>query len=583
MKIYLRHLIFIIILSVNPDLFIDVSAQTTSATNIDPFIDVSAYAGIAATHRASWNEHNPFKQFEDGYMAIGQAWGDYDNDGWVDLYVTGNLDENVLYRNNQDGTFSISPLSRHVQLSAAMSGGAVWVDYDNDGWPDLYVLNHGPNTLFRNVRGVAFVDVTAFSGVGDIGKGTTAAWGDYDNDGYLDLFVVNWSCYPKCDPIDHTQARDKLYHNNGDGTFSDVSQSLVYEKSLGSGFAASFVDYDNDGDLDIYVVNDALKNPIGNVLWQNDGSGCIHWCWHDVSAETGTDLEINGMGIAVGDYDNDLDLDLYLSNMVNPMALLQNQGMQAFEDVARESGVAVSPTNALGWGTAFFDYDNNGWLDLYLATTGYVHFEGDEPPMGIHFDYPNYLFQNQGNGQFVDVSPASWIDHPQPSMGLATADYDQDGWVDFVLGNWNEGYRLYQNTAVSGRGNHWLTLKLVGAYPINRDAVGARAYVTDSEGNVQMQEVKIGSSLGAGNETALHFGLGTATVAKIMIRWSNGDEAHFHNIGSDQLLKITYPSDVSQYQQKANQQHQPTDLAFPDIWAIINHLTDLIIAKYPYR
>jgi hypothetical protein len=510
----------------------------SSAANPDVFVDVSAQAGITAKHRGVWDMFE--ENFSSGYLGIGQAWGDYDNDGWVDLYVTGNMEPSVLYHNNGDGTFSVAGLSAQVSLPDRLTGGAVWADYDNDGWRDLYVLAHGPNVLFHNDSGRGFSDVTGQAGVGDSGKGSSAAWGDYDEDGYLDLYVVNWACFPECDPLDNSRAQDRLYHNNGDGSFSDVSGLLVYEKLLGAGFTASFADYDNDGDADLYVVNDALKNPVGNVLWRNDGPGCGGWCWTDASKVTGAGVIIEGMGLAVGDYDNDLDLDFYFSNMVNPMALLQNSDGGHFADIADRAGVAVGPSSAVGWGTAFFDYDNDGWLDLFLATTEFIQYFMELPPEGMHFEYPNYLFRNNGDGVFSDVSPASWQADPAPSMGFAYADYDQDGWVDFVLGNWNEGYVLYHNQGLAGAGNHWLSARLTGGGPVNRDAIGARLYVTDSNGLEQMQEVHSGSSLGAGNDTALHFGLGQARVSRVKVVWPDGLEQEFRRVPTDALWRVTY-------------------------------------------
>ena len=183
-----------------------------------------------------------------------------------------------------------------MALADAWTGGAVWADYDNDGWRDLYVLTHGANVLFRNEAGTGFRDVTAAAGVGDTGKGATAAWGDYDGDGFLDLFVANWRCYPECARENAAAlASDRLYRNLGDGTFEDVS-GLLGDKLRGAGFSASFADFDDDGDLDIYVVNDMVEHPVGNVLWRNDGPGCGGWCWSDASAETRTGAVRNGMG-----------------------------------------------------------------------------------------------------------------------------------------------------------------------------------------------------------------------------------------------------------------------------------------------
>lgn len=509
---------------------------------LEPFVDVSAAAGISATHRGDWQLFDD--DFATGYLGIGQAWGDYDRDGWLDLYVTGNRDPSVLYRNLGDGSFAVSSLSPQVALAGADTGGAVWADYDNDGWLDLYVLNHGANALFHNEGGAGFRDATASAGVGDAGKGTTAAWGDYDGDSYLDLYIVNWSCFPECgDPNisrQHDAARDTLYHNQGDGSFADVSHLLDYDLLLGSGFSASFTDYDNDGDPDIYVVNDQFKNMLGNILWRNDGAGCGGWCWSEVSIQAGARTFIHGMGLAVGDYDNDLDLDFYFSDMVNGMVLLQNQGDGSFDDVAAAAGVAVGPSSAVGWGTVFFDYNNDSWLDLFLTATEFVQFDVFSGPEGMMFAYRDFLFKNRGDGSFADVTPAQWLQELRPSMGLAYADYDRDGLLDFVLGNWNQGYALYRNTGAEAGGNNWLNIRLTGGAGINRDAIGARVYIETDDGRRLMQEVKSGSSLGAGNDMALHFGLGAASIAELSIRWPNGVEELLSDVAVNQFLEVRY-------------------------------------------
>lgn len=502
--------------------------QAQSITQ-DPFIDVTIEAGIAAKHTAVWDDVDV-----QGYLGVGQAWGDYNNDGWLDLYVTGNQAENVLYRNDQDGTFSPSPFSATVSLPQTLSGGAIWADYDNDGWQDLYVLTKGANRLFHNDSGEGFTDVTGTAGVGDTGTGESAAWGDYDNDGFLDLYVVNWTCLPNCDPIDFAQHQDRLYHNNGDGTFTDVSDSLVYDKLLGAGFAANFIDFDGDQDLDIYVINDEFQNPIGNVLFRNDGAGCGGWCWVDVSAASGADVVLSGMGIAAADFDNDGDLDLYFSNMLNAFSLLQNQGDGTFVDQAEAAGVHFGWTDTVGWGTGFFDYDNDGWQDLYLAATGFVQRDMNLEPEGMLFDHPNYLFRNNRDGSFSDV----WAGEEMPSMGFAYADYDNDGWVDYVVGNWNEGYRLFRNNGfVLG---NWLTADLTGGGPVNMDAVGARVVVTTSDGRSQTQVVTSGGSLGAGHDMRLHFGLGTAEIEAVEVVWPNGETAVYNNVPTNQIWQITY-------------------------------------------
>ena len=326
----------------------------TAIGKLEPFVDVSASAGITAT--LSGDRQLFDDDFVTGYLGIGQAWGDYDRDGWLDLYVSGNRDASVLYRNSGDGSFSVSPLTPRVALVDADTGGAVWADYDNDGWLDLYVLNHGANILFHSESGRGFTDVTDRAGVGDAGKGTTAAWGDYDGDSYLDLYVVNWSCFPECgDPNitrEHDAAHDTLYHNRGDGTFVDVTHLLDYSLLLGAGFSASFTDYDNDGDPDIYVVNDQFKNMLGNILWRNDGAGCGGWCWRETSIEAGA---------------------------------------RTFDDVADDAGVVVGPSSAVGWGTVFFDYNNDSWLDLFLTATEFIQFDIVSGPEGMMFEYRDFF------------------------------------------------------------------------------------------------------------------------------------------------------------------------------------------------
>ncbi len=246
-----------------------VGAAPAAASPLDDsraaFAEVSREAGVT---------HNRVVSLD---LAIGQAWGDFDNDGWVDLYVTDPAGPNTLYRNLGDGTFEVSALREQVALAEAYSAGAVFVDIDNDGWRDLFVANWGTNHLYRNQGGQGFVDITTQAGLVDTGNSKTGSWGDFDSDGFLDLYIAKWSCYPRCGrPMDGDV--DRLYRNNGDWTFTDVSDWLGGGLT-GAGFVASFNDYDNDGDLDIYLVNDEFINPVGNKLWRNDGPGCQGWCF----------------------------------------------------------------------------------------------------------------------------------------------------------------------------------------------------------------------------------------------------------------------------------------------------------------
>lgn len=491
------------------------SATEADATAALSFRDVSAEAGLAH-HRVPGIE-----------MFAGQAWGDFDNDGWADLYVTDPSGPNTLYRNNGDGSFSTADLAPTVALPQAYSQGAIFADYDNDGWKDLFVANWGQNMLFHNENGRAFRDVTAAAGLaGNEANSKTASWGDFDGDGWLDLYIANWSCYPKCGRQLDGES-DKLYHNNGDGAFADVTDWLG-GGTTGAGFVASFVDFDNDGDLDIYLVNDAFVNPVGNKLWRNDGPGCRGWCFSQIAKEAGADAKVFGMGLASGDYDNDGDTDFYFSN-VGPMTLLQQEAGR-FSNVAAAAGVQA-PT-LIAWGAVFLDYDNDGWRDLYLAVSDTTN----------HRDVAaNQLFRNQGDGGFLPVACSTAATDVRMSIGAAAADYDQDGWVDLLVGNMDEGYRLYRNQGAEDSENHWLALELVGGGPVNRDAVGARVQVT-ANGVTQMQDVIAGSSVGAGNELALYFGLAAAPTADLRVRWPDGSEQTFEDVQADRRYRLGYPA-----------------------------------------
>lgn len=481
---------------------------------IPVFADVSRQAGIVDNRVAGIE------------MSSGQAWGDYDNDGWIDLYVTDPIGTNTLYRNNGDGTFSVSDLTDQVAIPNTYSQGATFADYDNDGWKDLLVVNWGQDHLFRNMQGRTFLEVSQQAGIVDDRNSKSTSWGDYDNDGFLDLYVANWSCYPKCGRQFDGEP-DRLYHNNGDSTFTEVTE-LLKGGVTGAGFIANFTDYDNDGDLDIYLINDEFINPIGNKLWRNDGPGCNGWCFTQVAKEAGADSKVFGMGLAAGDYDNDGDMDYYYSN-VGPMELLQNQGDGTFQNVAEKAGVDFP--NGIGWGAVFLDYNNDGWRDIYLSIAD----TSDHKDVGA-----NKLFHNNGDGTFTPIACNDESTDIRMSIGVAYADYDHDGWVDLVVGNLDEGYRLYKNRQGQVSDNHWLSMELIGAGPVNRDAVGARVYVTTPNGVTQMQEVINGSSVMAGNDLVQYFGLGGEGTAEVRIRWDNGEEQIIENVKADQRYRIQY-------------------------------------------
>ncbi len=503
-------------------------------------------------------------------LTIGIAWGDYDNDGWVDLYVTDNEYPNTLYKNNGDGTFSVSPLSNSVALPHAESDGAIFADYDNDGWLDLMVTAWGQNTLFRNDEGQGFVGVTRSAGLTDKGENSkSASWGDYDQDGWLDLYIANWACYPRCGRP-NTGESDKLYHNNGDGTFTDVTD-LLGSKTIGAGFIASFTDFDNDNDLDIYLINDEFINPIGNVLWRNDGPGCDGWCFTEISKDANVNSSLMGMGLATSDYDNDGDFDYYFSN-VGATEFLQNQGDGTFVEVAEEIG--VDAPFRISFGMIAFDYDNDRWQDLYLAVPAYV---------GRDDIAANPLFHNNGDGTFSRVESNSGASDVGMTLGVAYADYNKDGWLDILIGNVDQGYELYRNEAVSAE-NHWLIFELEGdGETINRDAVGTKILVTTPDGTSQIRELQAGSSVGAGNELILHFGLGDAKKANVILIWPDGTEQNFENVPADRRIRLPYPTNdaMLEAQETALYANDPIPHTFAIVLVALM-LLSIILILYRY-
>ena len=522
------------------------SARTAASPDVHfaTFTDVSTAAGISAAHTTQKTQAKDEDRLGYAYLITGQAWGDYDGDGRVDLYVTDQSGPNTLYRNNGDGTFAVSELSEAVSLPNDVSGGAVFADYDNDGWQDLYVLNYENDVLFHNEKGESFTNVTSEAGISEDERGMTASWGDYDNDGYLDLYVANSGCHPCDSPRLDEGDQDRLYHNNGDGTFTDIIDALKAEETKGWGFVAGWLDYDDDSDLDLYLVNDVrgTRYLYPSVLFRNDGPGCGRWCFTDVSEASGTGVRADGMGLAVGDYDNDLDLDLYFTNtgwahmpLTGPAVLLRNSGDGTFEDVSRRSWADL---DAISWGAVFLDYDNDGWQDLYVALGG------DPERLGPHVRM-NRLLHNRGDGTFRDASNASGASYVDDTFGVASADYNNDGWVDLVTGNIDDGYHLYANAGAAGERNHRLTVRLRGAGPVNRDAIGARVYLTTADGRTQMREVMAGSSLGAGNDLALGFGLGEAPVESLRVKWPDGLEQTFEEVPSDVLWQLGYGGESS--------------------------------------
>jgi hypothetical protein len=483
-------------------------------------------------------------------IGTGAAWFDYDRDGDLDLYMTNRIGGNHLWRNDGRGTFVDIAAALNVADADHDGSGVSVADFDNDGDLDLYLANGDNDVFFKNQlveTGTAgFIDVTAaaFPGIPTPQRGTSAAWGDYDKDGFLDLYVTNHQ------EIQGTGAgsQDRLFHNNGDGTFSDVSYLLLGGDANGDGFddniggyafIASWTDHDNDGDLDILLINDCPFGPVGTKLFRNDGgSNPLAWNFTEVSASVGADACRNGMGIAVGDYDRDGWPDYFYTNIKSPLLLHNNGG--TFADLTAAAGLLEDFVPGTGkkrvtWGTIFFDYDLDGFLDLCVAAGTLSASSATDPQ-------PNLLYHNDGNGiSFTNISAGSGFDEPGRGRTVVMGDYDGDGDPDPFLVDYGEKALLFRNDYANTTGHHWLILDLEGAGPplSNRDGIGAKIKLTTPDGAVQYWETHSGTSLGGGSDLAAYFGLANNTlVSQVEITWPSGTIQSVSQLAADQRLTI---------------------------------------------
>lgn len=447
------------------------------------FPDISAQAGIAIDGRN-----------------VGVAIGDYDNDGDEDIYLSRLYTANILYQNNGDNTFTDVAFLAGV----AFQGNtyvSTWGDLDNDGDLDLYLGNiNQPNKLYRNNGDGTFKDISFPAGIGHSSKPRSVLFADVDRDGFLDIYLAN------------LLEENVLYHNNGDLTFTDITETAnVKDDRISMG--AIFFDYDNDDDIDLYLTHDADQP---NILYQNDGTG--HFT--DVSVAANADHESNGMGVDVADVNHDGFLDIYITNL-SYNTLLLNQGDGTFTDVSQQSGATDT---GMGWGTNFFDFNNDSYEDIYMVN------DSRFTPA------PNVLYENNGDLTFTEVSENQPIASMGASYGSAIADFDQDGRLDvFVANQGDEGNQLFKNDcAVMG---NYLKVKLTGTTS-NRSAIGSR--VTLRVGTrILLDEVIAGSGYSSQNSLTLHFGLDTAEkVDEMTIRWANGLVEQYYDIYANQLVEV---------------------------------------------
>ena len=494
-------------------------------------------------------------------MGGGVAFFDYDNDGHLDIYfVNGaplavggvsNPDAlqptNRLYRNNGDGTFTDTTHRAGVNATGYGIGCCV-ADYNNDSDSDLFVTNYGRNILYRNNGDGTFTDVTTDAGIaGEPRFSAGCAFADYDNDGWLDMVVVNYvsvdlKTAPDCSqagipaycrPEDFAPEPDVLYRNNGDGTFTDVTQDAGIT-SLGRGLGAIWTDVDNDSRLDLYIAND--REP--NFLYRNNGDSTFTELGelHGIARNEHGDVE-SSMGIDAADYDNDGDLDVILTHyQAETNTLYQNDGNGIFWDITAQSRLSEPTLLPLAWGTGFADFDNDGWLDLFFAN-GHLHDNIAElEEVGV-YKQQNQLFRNRGDGVYIDVSDLSGEGMliEKSSRGAVFGDYDNDGDLDVLITNINDTPDLLRNDIPPE--HHWLSIKLVGEKS-NRDGIGAK--VTLHSGNTRLlREIKSGASYLSQNPHRLLVGLGTTDrVDRVVVHWQSGMQDVIENVKCNQILTI---------------------------------------------
>jgi hypothetical protein len=498
-------------------------------------------------------------------MSGGVAILDYDGDGWPDLYFTnapsvamalaGQRAKSALYHNNHDGTFTDVTDKAGVGYPCWAMGAAVG-DYNNDGHPDLIVSCFGGVVLYRNNGDGTFTDVTKAAGLDkDQGWATGVTFGDYDGDGYSDLFVpyyvdLNLSSLPEfgslptclyhgiavqCGPRGLKGSPDALYHNNGDGTFTNVAeQAGVSDPNHYFGLGALWTDVDDDGKLDLFVANDGEPN----YLYHNLGNGTFKEIGFDSGvAFSAEGIEQANMGVAAGDYTNDGRMSFLVTHFSDEHATIyRNDGDLSFTDVSYSAGIAKASAPDVGWGDAFADLDNSGWKDIILAN-GHVYPQVTSAQNGIHFKEPMLVFQNRRDGTFEDVSGASGeaVEQPRVSRGLAIGDLFNSGSLDIVVENLTGAPVILQ--AKSNPANHWISLALEGA-PRNRLALNARVVVTTGKLR-QTDEVHSGGSYLSQNDLRLHFGLGPAEqVDQLQVLWLNGAAQSFTHVSANHFYLL---------------------------------------------
>jgi len=542
-------------------------AQTPPAAPPVPrFEDIGLKAGLTVPNISSPDEYYIVES-----MSGGAGFIDCDNDGKLDI-VTVNGSTVERYRNggdlmvtlyHQDEGLKFSDITKSAGLSRKGWGmGVSVVDFDNDGWQDLYVTGYGGNVLYRNLGNCRFEDVTDKTGLRVGGFSSGAAWGDYDRDGKVDLFVARY-VHQDMDalPVTHADGvpctylgmrvycgpsglpgdSDFLFHNRGDGTFEDVSKKAgVDNENHFFGMQPVWADFANDGWLDLYVANDV--NP--NYLFRNKHDGTFE----DVGLLTGTAVNGDGqmqgsMGVDIADFDHDGLLDILVTNYIQEgVDLYRNRGANGFDQISGSAGLLQPTRRYVGWGGAFFDMDNDGWLDI-LVTNGHIYPQVDAGKGNVSFRQPLLLFRNRRNRTFEDVSDLSGLNAGALYVrrGAAFGDVNNDGKVDVLILNHNGTPSLLINRTQTD--NHAALFKLIGSKS-NKAAIGARVTVT-AGGVTQFMQVRSGSSYLSQNDLRLHFGLGASSVMEtVEISWPSGGKEVLHNLPTEFIYTIAEGSGI---------------------------------------
>src|SRR5277367_5968743 len=510
------------------------------------YTDVRKEAGITFLQDSTQTEEKYYLET----MGTGVAWLDYDQDGLMDLffvqsaatdaYKPAHSLRSALYHNNGDGTFTDVTEKAGVGGAGHYGQGVAVGDYDNDGYPDLYVTGYGRAILYHNNHDGTFTDVTARARVADEGKwSTSAGWFDYDKDGWLDLVVTNYIEWTPgyrsyCNPNDYHGQRTKLYHNNHDGTFTDVSDKSGVGIPESKGMGVVLADFNNDGWPDIAIANDTWPN----FLFLNNHDGTFK----DVSLLSGIAASEDGryeagMGIDAADVDGDGLLDVYITHLDFELKrLYHNNGDETFTDDTYKSGIGNKAVLLSGVAAKFLDYDNDGWMDIVQlngAMLDNVNLYHDE----ISYKEPLLMFRNTGKGHFEKTSDLLGVDFMRPvaGRGLATADYDNDGDIDIAINARGEAPELLRNDG--GNANHWLEVLLIGTQS-NRDGIGSTLKLT-SEGITHVEQAKGGMSYMSASDPRIHFGLGRrATIESLVITWPSGHVDKLTNVPIDKIIAV---------------------------------------------